>query len=164
MDTSFASRRVTRVLEEIIVRRGLPLSIRCDNGPGLTSRHFLAWRLERRVEPLYIPPGKPTQNGRCESFNGKLREECLNVSWFQNLFDARRKIAAWQREYNQERPHCSLACRAPNEFAAQAAKADLAIAGVGQGTSNAGPLPHALIPSPNEDRADINFRIQKSAE
>jgi putative transposase len=117
VDTSFASRRVTRVLEAIIVERGAPLAIRCDNGPELTSRHFLAWAIERGIELLHIQPGKPTQNGRLESFNGKLREECLRVSWFQNLFEARRKIAAWRKEYNEERPHSSLGYRTPKEFA-----------------------------------------------
>lgn len=117
VDTSFASRRVTRVLEEIIVARGVPQAIRCDNGPELTSRHFLAWALERGIELLHIQPGKPTQNGRLESFNGKLREECLRVSWFQNLFDARRKIADWRVEYNEFRPHSSLGYRTPREFA-----------------------------------------------
>ena len=117
VDTSFASRRVTRVLEEVIRQRGVPQAIRCDNGPELTSRHFLAWSIERRIELLHIQPGKPTQNGRLESFNGRLREECLNLSWFQNLFDARRKIAAWRKEYNEERPHSSLGYRTPKEFA-----------------------------------------------
>ena len=117
VDTSFASRRVTRVLEEVIRQRGVPQAIRCDNGPELTSRHFLARSIERRIELLHIQPGKPTQNGRLESFNGRLREECLNLSWFQNLFDARRKIAAWRKEYNEERPHSSLGYRTPKEFA-----------------------------------------------
>ncbi len=119
-DTSFASRRVTRVLEEIMVLRGPPRSIRCDNGPELTSRHFLAWCLEQRIELVHIQPGKPMQNGRCESFNGKLREECLRVSWFENLFDARRKILAWRTEYNEQRPHSSLGYRTPAEFAGAA--------------------------------------------
>ena len=74
VDTSFAGRRVTRVLEEIIQRRGLPQSIRCDNGPELTSRYFLAWCLEKKIELVHIQPGKPMQNGRCESFNGRLRK------------------------------------------------------------------------------------------
>lgn len=117
VDTSFASRRVTRVLEAIIAERGAPLAIRCDNGPELTSRHFLAWCLERKIELLHIQPGKPTQNGRLESFNGKLREECLRVSWFESLFDARRKIAAWKTEYNEQRPHSSLGYKTPQEFA-----------------------------------------------
>lgn len=117
VDTSFASRRVTRVLEAIIAERGQPLTIRCDNGPELTSRHFLAWCVERQIELVHIQPGKPTQNGRVESFHGRMREECLNLSWFQNLFDARRKIAAWRKEYNEERPHSSLGYKTPNEFA-----------------------------------------------
>lgn len=104
VDTSFASRRVTRVLETIISERGVPQAIRCDNGPELTSRHFLAWCIERQIELVHIQRGKPTQNGRVESFNGRMREECLNLSWFQNLFDARRKIAAWRKEYNEEQP------------------------------------------------------------
>jgi putative transposase len=120
VDTSFASRRVTRVLDQIIVERGQPLAIRCDNGPEFTSRHFLAWAVERQIELMHIQPGKPTQNGRVESFNGRLREECLNVSWFQNLFDARRKIAAWRKEYNEERPHSSLGYKTPKEFAEKA--------------------------------------------
>jgi putative transposase len=117
VDTSFASRRVTRVLDGIVAERGRPLAIRCDNGPELTSRHFLAWCVERKIELLHLQPGKPTQNARVESFHGRLREECLTVSWFQNLFDARRKIAAWRKEYNEERPHSSLGYRTPKEFA-----------------------------------------------
>ncbi len=119
VDTSFASRRVTRVLEQILAERGAPQAIRCDNGPEFTSRHFLAWCVERGIELIHIQPGKPTQNAYVESFNGRLREECLNLSWFQNLFDARRKIAAWRQEYNEERPHSSLGYRTPREFAEQ---------------------------------------------
>ena len=89
VDTSFAGLRVTRVLDQIIAERGLPRAIRCDNGPELTSRHFLAWALDRKIDLVHIQPGKPTQNAYVESFNSKLREECLRVSWFQNLFEAR---------------------------------------------------------------------------
>jgi putative transposase len=123
VDTSFASRRVTRVLEAIMAERGQPGSIRCDNGPEFTSRHFLAWGVEQKIEVVHIQPGKPTQNGRVESFHARLREECLNVSWFQNLFDAKRKIAAWRWEYNEKRPHSSLGYLTPNEFAARSARA-----------------------------------------
>jgi putative transposase len=164
VDTSFASRRVTRVLDEIIAERGAPQSIRCDNGPELTSRHFLAWCIERKIELLHIQPGKPTQNGRLESFNGKLREECLNLSWFQNLFDARAKISAWRKDYNQERPHSSLGYRTPQEFAQEQKVQDFCKAGVGQGNSNAVPLPHAPIPARSEAGVNINFRIQECAE
>jgi putative transposase len=121
VDTSFASRRVTRALDAIIAERGIAGAIRCDNGPEFTSRYFLAWAVERQIELIHIQPGKPTQNGRIESFHGRLRDECLTVSWFQNLFDARRKIAAWRIEYNEQRPHSSLAYKTPSEFAAQAA-------------------------------------------
>jgi putative transposase len=118
VDTSFASRRVSRVLDQIITERGRPEAIRCDNGPEFTSRHFLAWCVERQIELVHIQPGQPTQNARVESFHGRVREECLNLSWFQNLFDARRKIAAWRTEYNEERPHSSLGYKTPKEFAA----------------------------------------------
>jgi putative transposase len=117
VDTSFAGLRVTRVLDEIIARRGAPQSIRCDNGPELTSRHFLAWNLERKIHLLHTEPGKPTQNGYVESINGKLREECLRIHWFQNLFEARRILYAWQRDYNENRPHSSLHYLTPAEFA-----------------------------------------------
>lgn len=117
VDTSFASRRVTRALEAIIEERKKPLAIRCDNGPEFTSRHFLAWCIEKQIELVHIQPGKPQQNGYVESFNGKLRDECLNVSWFENLWDARRKIAAWQQEFNEERPHSSLGYQTPAEYA-----------------------------------------------
>ena len=118
VDTGFASRRVTRVLDQIIAERGKPLAIRCDNGPELTSRHILAWSVDSKVELRHIQPGKPTQNAYVESFHGRLREECLRVSWFTNLFDARRKISNWKTEYNEERPHSSLGYRTPSEFAA----------------------------------------------
>jgi putative transposase len=119
VDTSMASRRVTRVLEAIIAELGQPLAIRCDNGPEFTSRHFLAWCIEKQIELVHIQPGKPQQNGYVESFHGKLRDECLNVSWFENLWDARRKIAAWRVEYNEERPHSALGYQTPAAFARQ---------------------------------------------
>ena len=109
VDTSFASQRVTRVLEQIVAERSIPQRIRCDNGPELTSRHFLAWCLKNRIELLHIKPGRPMQNSRVESFNGKLRDEFLNASWFRNLFDARKQAASFRREYNEDRPHSSLA-------------------------------------------------------
>jgi putative transposase len=117
--TSFPSRRVTRELERAIAAHGKPQAIRCDNGPELTSRHFLAWAIEWKIDIVHIQPGKPTQNGGMESFNGKLRDECLNVNWFWNLFDARRKISDWKTEYNSRRPHSSLGYLTPNEFARQ---------------------------------------------
>ena len=118
VDTSLSSRRVTRSLEGVIEQRGKPEAIRCDNGPELTSRHFLSWCEERKIQLIHIQPGRPMQNGHVESFNGRLRDECLNANWFRNLMDARVKITAWRNEYNGERPHSSLGYRTPNEFAA----------------------------------------------
>ena len=114
---SLGSRRVTRVLERVIAQRGAPKSLRCDNGPEFTSRHFLAWCEQRGIVVVHIQPGRPMQNGYLESFNGRLRDECLNASWFLNLIDAKRKIECWRMEYNGERPHSSLAYRTPNEYA-----------------------------------------------
>jgi len=129
-DTAFPSRRVTRVLDQAIAEHGKPASIRLDNGPELTSRHFLAWATERQIELRYITPGKPVQNARVESFNGRLRDECLNVSWFANLWDARRKLSAWREHYNHERPHSSLGYRTPAAFVAAVASARTAVKGL----------------------------------
>ena len=162
VDTSFASRRVTRVLEEVIAERGVPGAIRVDNGPEFTSRHFLAWCVAWKIELVHIQPGKPTQNGRVESFHGRFREECLNVSWFQNLFDAKRKIAAWRKEYNEERPHSSLGYLTPNEFAARSARASCGNDGTeaalenasafASGVSHIPPAPAAAILETNQDK------------
>jgi putative transposase len=96
---------------------GLPKSLRCDNGPEFTSRHFVAWCEERGITLIHIQPSRPMQNGHVESFNARLRDECLNASWFVNLADAKRKIESWRNEYNAERPHRSLDYRTPAEFA-----------------------------------------------
>ena len=117
VDTGLSSRRVTRALEWVMDQRGKPEVIRCDNGPEFTSRHFLAWCEEKGISLLHIQPGKPMQNGHVESFNGRFRDECLNHNWFTTLADAREKIERWRMEYNEERPHSSLAYRTPAEFA-----------------------------------------------
>ncbi len=116
VETGFASRMVTRELERIVAEPGVPEAMRYDNGPEFTSRHFLAWAIERKIELVHIEPGRPVQNAYVESFHGKLRDECLNASWFGNLFEARVKIAAC-KEDNAERPHSSLGYLAPREFA-----------------------------------------------
>jgi putative transposase len=118
VDGSLSAPRVTRVLDEIIEGRGTaPESIRIDNGPEFTSRCFLTWAEQRGIRLVHIQPGKPTQNSFVESFNGRFRDECLNANWFENLADAKRKIEAWRVEYNEARPHSSLAYRTPAEFA-----------------------------------------------
>lgn len=115
-DTSMGSLRVVRVLDRIIAERGAPQRIRSDNGPEFTSRAYLAWSLDQRIELVHIRPGKPIENAYIESFNGRLREECLNASWFRNLFDARRQIEAWRRHYNTVRPHSSLGYQTRSEL------------------------------------------------
>jgi putative transposase len=117
VDTSLSGLRVARVLDRIIAERGKPDGLRLDNGPEFTSRCFIAWAEQRGVPLIYIQPGKPVQNSYIESFNGRFRDECLNANWFENLADARRKIEAWRQDYNQARPHSSLAYRTPAEFA-----------------------------------------------
>jgi len=117
VNRGICSRQVTRTLERVIEQRGKPGSLRCDNGPEFTSRHFLGWCEEQGIAICHIQPGKPMQNGHVESFNGRLRDECLNASWFANLADAKRKIESWREEYNAERPHSSLDYRTPEEFA-----------------------------------------------
>ena len=119
VDSSLSAPRVTRVLDGVIDERGAPESIRMDNGPEFTSRCFVAWAEGHKIRLIYIQPGKPTQNSFIESFNGRFRDECLNANWFENLADARRKIEAWRVDYNQHRPHSSLAYRTPEEFARQ---------------------------------------------
>ena len=116
-DTSMPSLRVTRVLQRIVRQRVAPQFLRSDNGPEVCSRHYLAWCTEHSIGTIHIQPGRPTQNGHVESFHGRLRDECLNASWFWNLWDARRKITGWRIQYNQQRPHSSLGYRTPEEFA-----------------------------------------------
>jgi putative transposase len=112
-----SSRRVTRVLEWVVSQRGKPRAIRCDNGPEFTSRHFLGWCEEQQIPLLHIQPGRPMQNGRVESFNGRLRDECLNASWFLTLSEAKQKIETRREEYNRERPHSGLGYQTPEQFA-----------------------------------------------
>jgi hypothetical protein len=93
-------------------------NVRSDNGPEFTSRRVLGWAEDWKVALVHIQPGRPTQNGHVESFHGRLRDECLNASWFRTLGDVREKLADWQQEYNHERPHSSLDYRTPAEFRA----------------------------------------------
>jgi putative transposase len=112
--TSFATQGVMRVLDQVISECGQPLAIRRDPRPELTSRRFLAWCVERQIGLRKSGP-----NGHLESFQGRLRDECLAVNWFQDLFDARRKIAAWRIEYNEKYVYGSWGYETPKEFAAE---------------------------------------------
>ena len=115
---SLTGERVTRVLERLGVGRGLPAIIQSDNGPEFTGHVLDQWAYERGVKLQFIEPGKPIQNAFIESFNSRLREECLNEHVFVSLDDVRRKIERWRIEYNRERPHSSLGHLTSEEFAA----------------------------------------------
>jgi putative transposase len=123
VDTSLGGLRVRRVLDRVAAERGLPEAIVLDNGPGFRGRALAAWSEERGVRLEFIQPGKPVQNAYVESFNGRLRDECLNANWFTSLSDARRKVETWRQDYNQQRPHSSLDYLPPAEFARTRAEA-----------------------------------------
>lgn len=93
----------------------LPKRLRCDNGPEMSSKEFLAWA-HGKIEIEFIQPGKPNQNAFIESFNSRLRDEYLNEELFMDLQDAQKKIEKWRRYYNEERPHTSLNFKTPMEF------------------------------------------------
>ena len=119
VDTSLSGVRVARELDRIVELRGRPRMLVSDNGTELTSNAILRWQHERGVGWHYIAPGKPIQNGFVESFNGRLRDECLNEHLFAGLAEARRIIAECRYDYNTTRPHTSLDGLTPNEFAAR---------------------------------------------
>jgi putative transposase len=114
---SIRSSRVIEVLSKLVSVRGAPRYIRSDNGPEFVSRAILRWLRDEKVETALIDPGKPWQNGANESFNGKLRDECLGMHWFQHRVEAKVVIEGWRREYNADRPHSSLGYLTPTEFA-----------------------------------------------
>jgi len=123
VDTSLPGLRVVEVLQRLADLRGTPRAIVADNGPEFTSRVLDQWAHERGVAIDFIRPGKPVDNAFVVSFNGKLRDECLNEHWFQSLGEAQEIIEAWREDYNQERPHRSLGGRTPSEYARQLAGA-----------------------------------------
>lgn len=114
-DTSISGARVARELDALVRIYGKPACIVSDNGTEFTSRAILKWADQSGVAWHYIDPGKPQQNAFIESFNGSLRDECLNEEIFDSLVDARRKIALWRYDYNAVRPHSSLGNLTPLE-------------------------------------------------
>ncbi len=119
VDTSINASKVTEVLNELIDRNGKPKTVISDNGTKFTSSVVLKWSSDQEIDWQYIEPGKPYQNGNIESFNGKLRDECLNENWLLNLSDARRIVGKWAHEYNTYRPHSALGGLTPRELASQ---------------------------------------------
>lgn len=127
VDYSLPSAAVMRVLDESAGERGYPRVVVADNGPEFTSRKMLHWAAQRKIELHFIDPGKPTQNCYIESFNGSLRDECLNEHAFTSLAEAREIIEAWRKDYNEVRPHKSLGKKTPEEFATSAATRHLTL-------------------------------------
>jgi putative transposase len=108
---------VVQILEKVTKTHGKPAAIRVDNGPEFISKSLDLWAYWNDVKLDFSRPGKPTDNAMLESFNGKLREECLNQNWFLSLHDAQQRVDAWRQEYNHDRPHSALGQRTPIEFA-----------------------------------------------
>jgi len=117
VDSSITGRKVASVLNRVALFRGLPEEILTDNGSEFTGNVLNAWSHDHKVEHIFTDPGCPTQNGYIESFNGKLRDECLNQNWFANLSEAKKIIEEWRLEYNKLRPHSSLGNLTPEEYA-----------------------------------------------
>jgi putative transposase len=117
-DTSISGKRVARELTALLARRGRPAMIVSDHGTEFTSNAMLGWTSEHRIAWHFIAPGKPMQNGICESFNGRMRDELLNETLFFGLDHARTGLARWVADYNERRPHSSLRYQTPAAYAA----------------------------------------------
>jgi hypothetical protein len=118
-DNSLSGEKVATALDKVVALQAAPESITVDNGTEFASKAMDLWAYKNGVHLNFIRPGKPVENSYIESFNGKLRDECLNVEIFFTLADARRKLHLWRRDYNHHRPHSALADRTPAEFAAR---------------------------------------------
>ena len=150
-DRSQTGRKVVEQLTHIVALRGAPESITSDNGSEFVGKAMEIWSHETGVKLDFIRPGKPVENGFAESFNGRLRDECLNVEVFLDATDAQRKLNQWRSDFNQNRPHSSLADRTPAEFAGVAAggrfalpTVDKVVSAANQGSAVAGQKPPAL--------------------
>jgi putative transposase len=141
VDTRLKGDDVVATMDHLMALRRLPKRIQVDNGSEFISKALDQWAYEHQVTLDFSRPGKPTDNPHIESFNGSFRDECLNLHWFLSLEDAREKIEGWRMDYNEFRPHSSLADRTPREFALTCAPPDFA------------PLRPAAHRSPQEDSA-----------
>ena len=117
VEKRMGSREVLETLDELITERGAPSYTRSDNGPEFIASKLEMWLREKGVVPLHIEPGSPWENGFVESFNGKLRDECLNGETFWSRAEAQVIVDWWRRVYNEERPHSSLGFKTPAEVA-----------------------------------------------
>ena len=115
--TSITGNDVVQALEKVIYLRGVPRAIMTDNGPEFAGHALDLWTHTHEISHHFIRPGKPVENAYVESFNGRVRDECLNLHWFQSLEQARLILFVWRDDYNENRPHTSLGGRTPYEFA-----------------------------------------------
>lgn len=113
---SIRSEKVRFILQRVCLENGFPEMIRSDNGSEFTAQAVNGWLAANGIKPLFIEPGKPWQNGKGESFNGKLRDELLSREWFSSVKEAQAVIENWRKFYNTERPHSSLEYLTPTEF------------------------------------------------
>lgn len=113
---SFPATEVTTVLDRIGFNRSKPVTITPDNGTEFAGKHFDAWAYQRNIKLDFIRPGKPIENCFIESFNGRVRDECLSMHWFESLDEARSILEDWRRDHNQTRPHSSLLDRVPKAY------------------------------------------------
>jgi putative transposase len=113
---SITSEKVRSVLQRVCLEKGFPEMLRSDNGSEFIGQAVNNWLSANEIKPIFIEPGKPWQNGKGESFNGKLRDECLSREWFSSVREAQVVIEKWRKFYNTERPHSSLEYLTPSEF------------------------------------------------
>ena len=123
--SSITGERVSNILDDIVELRGKPSGIHTDNGPEFAGVALDKWSYRNEVKHTFIQPGKPQQNCYIESFNGKLRDECLNEHWFENLDHARSILESWREDYNAVRPHQSIGNMTPDQYAAALAASPL---------------------------------------
>jgi len=164
-DRSQTGEKVVVQMKRLVLLRGVPESITTDNGGEFAGKAMEAWAYQNDVKLDLIRPGKPVENGYIESFNGRLRDECLNGEIFFDLADTREKLERWRRDYNEHRPHSSLEDRTPAEFATTARQRVFALPSVNktgpqpcQGSATAGRKAPALdraavLPSESKMRA-----------
>lgn len=165
-DRSQTGDKVVEQMKRLVARRGAPESITSDNGSEFAGQAMDAWAHQAGVRLDFIRPGRPVENGYIESFNGRLRDECLNAEVFFSLTDAREKLERWKRDYNQRRPHSALADRTPEEFAGMLGHRPFALPIVDkadpaacQGSAAAGQKPPALdTPSDLPKRTEIRAK------
>jgi putative transposase len=150
-DRSQTGEKVVVQMNRLTILRGVPESITTDNGGEFAGKAMETWAYRNAVKMDLIRPGKPVENGYIESFNGRLRDECLNGEIFFDLADARQKLERWRADYNEHRPHSSLDDRTPSEFAKVAGRRPFTLPTVDkagpqpcQGSAGAGQKPPAL--------------------